>query len=160
MHRIQDIKLQVMYSSAWQAVRVGLLGKWGSEEGARENIEVLKQYIGDGQDLNRVWRVLNLLNAVRMGFNGQRLIGSKMDELVIEFRIGVQLQYGKLLAAGKKLQAVSDEETLREWRELDASTQALILSNLSKRRKLHEHSSHRDDLSHYLRLISSGEAAQ
>lgn len=41
----------------------------------------------------RVWRVLNLLNATRMGYAGQGLQGSEMDEAVRQYRDMIQPSY-------------------------------------------------------------------
>lgn len=41
----------------------------------------------------RVWRVLNLCNAVRMGYSGQGLASSKMDMEIVAFRANATKDY-------------------------------------------------------------------
>lgn len=95
----------VLYEFDWQKIRVQCLrkhnfkGGWTTKEGVEHNLKSLDQYLmwsemsGTEESL-RTYRVVNLLNATRMGYSGQRwgasqdekdLINS-LDDLVCEFR--------------------------------------------------------------------------
>lgn len=100
----------VLYEYRWQQIRVGCLrkynfkGGWTTKEGVVANLLTLDQYLTKGEKQGtqeesvRIFRVVNLLNATRMGYNGQRtgLSGDAkdlidiLDEEVIEFRDAIQ----------------------------------------------------------------------
>lgn len=150
---------QTLYSVSWQALRVSLLGNWTSAAGAQINIGLLDDYlnstaIGDRDEkYSRLWRVLNCLNAVRMGYSGQGLTDSEQDELVRAYRDKVSSLY-KAHKLGNVRFVIDDDATVRkEWRRLNMSARTAIYVNLSRRRELHANSSHRDELSHFLSLI-------
>ena len=93
-------------------------GGFNTLEGTTDNLARLNNYIQDtmGSDINaapqyvqeecarmrfslqeeracRIWRVLNLLNATRMGYSGQGKRGSEMDRAVEAYRNVVQQWY-------------------------------------------------------------------
>ena len=85
---------EILYDVKWQSLRVTLLGNFGTFEGVKLNVSKMETYIrGTKDDIEkgrRLWRVLNLLNAVRMGYNGQKLVGTRMDKFITMYRDHVQ----------------------------------------------------------------------
>lgn len=73
---------EVLYDTTWQCLRVSCLGAyndkggWQTVEGTKSNIEVLSQYVhsvsrSSEEHKLRLYRVINCLNAIRMGLQGQ-----------------------------------------------------------------------------------------
>lgn len=91
-----DNQKACLYDVEWQSLRVSLLSQnrkdsgFGSIEGTTANLDTLLKYLqstsNDKETLYRSWRILNLLNATRMGFSGTGLKGSQQDQLVVDFR--------------------------------------------------------------------------
>lgn len=72
----------VLYDVKWQLLRISFLaarrtdGGWSTEEGQRKNLFLLQDYLEQpcfDTDC-RLFRVNNCLNAVVMGYNGQKLL--------------------------------------------------------------------------------------
>jgi len=80
----------IIYDVDWQVLRISLLGKFVNKDEIDTNLNTLENYILKAktyQDLHdRLFRVINLLNAVRMGFYGMKLIGSDLDKKIIQRR--------------------------------------------------------------------------
>ena len=98
--------LLLLYDIRWQSLRVRMLkqnksdGGWTTEEGTRHNIHLLREYLsifghGSVGHFASLWRVINCLNAVRMGYSGQKLKGSSQDTLVKDYREGLSYEYKK-----------------------------------------------------------------
>lgn len=87
-----NIHKEVLYDVEWQSLRVSLLGSFTTINGVESNIVKLKNYLRSTNKV-KLWRVLNLLNAVRMGYHGQRLVGTLQDAKIIYFRNNVQQLY-------------------------------------------------------------------
>jgi hypothetical protein len=98
---------KVLYRPSWQALRVSMLGEyeaaggWNTFTGAGNNVKRLKHYVifsdfayeahtmgyaWEFEKSIRLYRVINCLNAVRMGYSGQGLQGSNVDKLVRQTR--------------------------------------------------------------------------
>lgn len=148
---------QTLYNVRWQKLRVSLLGGWTSAEGTAANIEQLRAYLskanGQSDRFSRSWRMLNALNAVRMGNSGQGKSQSAHDELVMRYRDQVGKVYHELKAAGATFKIDSDEKVLADWAALDENSKKAILKNLGNRQKLHADSAFRGELGHFLTLI-------
>lgn len=146
-----------LYNVSWQALRVSLLGKWTSTAGTVANLRDLEVYLAQSpaaERLSRLWRVLNALNAVRMGNSGQGAANTERDVLVREFRDKVSVEYAVAKRAGTFV--VDTPETIRaEWKMLSPFVRAAILDNLGRRQKLHKDSPHRPELAHFLSLVQS-----
>lgn len=150
---------QVLYNVAWQKLRVSLLGGWTTAEGTTANINRLRAYINakasdDNEELSRLWRSLNLLNAIRMGYSGQQLTGSRQDDLVREYRDTVSKEY-KALKSKAQFVVDDDAKIKSDWKALDEASKKAILGNLQKRRDLHADSPHRGELSWFLDLVKA-----
>lgn len=100
--------LAVLYDVEWQKLRVSLLaenkedGGFTTFEGTLDNIEQLGNYCEqvmtdeegwEDEYLKRLYRCLNLLNAVRMGYSGQGLKGSQQDDFVRRIRDSYSWSY-------------------------------------------------------------------
>jgi hypothetical protein len=78
----------VLYDVEWQLLRINTLaerrtdGGWTTMEGCKENLNTMMDYISRGRDTNvRFYRVHNMLNAVVMGYNGQKADASLIKEV-------------------------------------------------------------------------------
>lgn len=94
-------KRLVLYETKWQLIRIGCLavnqqyGGWTSDRGTEENIKVLKDYalsppVSIHEKQYRIYRCLNLCNAVRMGYSGQGVFDSDRSEAVKKFQAELQ----------------------------------------------------------------------
>lgn len=158
---------RVLYRPSWQKLRVSCLaennqlGGFNTDVGTQDNLQRLNNYLIDASDVNnvpdyvaqenlrmnitleqeyacRVWRVLNMLNAVRMGYQGQRKGGSPMDVAVGEFRDAIQPQHQGGL--------VAQAEDRWNWEVVQAELEDMwiseriwftrIYSDLNRRRKV------------------------
>ena len=146
-----------LYSSYWQGLRVGMLaehstvGGWTTVTGTEQNLEKCWRYI-DQRDITaeqyylRLWRVLNALNAVRMGYSGQGKANSAPDKLVLEARLELSdtyQQYKDLIgpmtlhSCGYASLGAFQDETTKELRALVLTVRHRILDNLQHRQQLH-----------------------
>lgn len=148
---------QSLYNVSWQCLRVRMLGGWTTVEGTQRNIAALRAYLQIprlSERHTRLWRVLNLLNAVRMGNSGQGKAGSEHDQLVRDFRDQVSAQYKALKAAGGVLFVVdSDTKVLEDWRALPEQDRQNVLHNLRDRSDKHKRSKHREELNHFINVV-------
>lgn len=67
---VESYAKQVLYDVQWQRLRVSLLGKWGRPDSTVAAIDILREYIRTPPYGVKVWRCLNLLNAVLLGYRG------------------------------------------------------------------------------------------
>lgn len=149
---MQDIKKNVVYSPAWQELRIALKGKWVAA--TKANIVLCREYIVANQfDLNCVWRVLNTLNAVRMGFHGMGIVGGDADKALVAFQKEVSDLYKLKTKGGAHLVPVTEDQVRLEWVELEPSMQEAILADVKKRLSLHSQSKHREDLRWFISIV-------
>jgi hypothetical protein len=164
----------VLYDVWWQKMRCSCLaahhqnGGFTTGAGTLDNLQRLNQYLSpESVDLHRppnvsaeeekacrVWRVLNLLNATRMGYQGMNLGGSEMDQAVQQYRDQLQPQYNGSLVA-----RVDDKW---DWNFVQTDLEALwrnerywfkaIWDDLSRRRKV-TNRKREGDLSHRGELV-------
>jgi hypothetical protein len=149
-----------LYDFQWQALRTSL--DFSNEESTRNSIERCKKYLEDYSDVNKVWRVLNLMAATRMGFSGSsKLIKSpdklkdlqKRDEIVLGFREKLSQIYDKLKQNQQQL-VVDDESKLRDDLK-NASTDEFgrVYESLIHRYENSSRSQARPELKHYLEIM-------
>lgn len=143
---------QTLYWPHWQALRVALLGSWNTQAGVNNNLNRLRQYYEESPSLDRAWRIVNLLNAVRMGYSGQGTFESVMSQLVVTARRDYTAAMKTF--AVKSYSPPTEEDVLREWAEVPSAVRAKILTNLSNRLANHSDSAHREELRWFLRTIS------
>lgn len=135
-----NVSKAVLYSVQWQKLRVSLLGNFNHEEGVKVNICKISNYIQETildeiETARRLWRAINLLNAVRMGYHGQGLVGTMMDKHIISYR-------DKLQALRKNYSDLGQwdwndvERDLYFLKALDTNTYNKIYNNLQSRVKM------------------------
>lgn len=145
-----------LYNVEWQSLRVSLLGSWNDSKGVESNIIKLLCYLHGDINISKLWRALNLLNAVRMGYNGQGLINSEMDNLVKTFRDAIQALYRQAQNDGHEFEVDSADQIRKDWKQLSSIERILIHDNLSARLEAHKESKHREELRWFLGIIQGG----
>lgn len=130
---------ELMYRPSWQGLRVSFLsenrtdGGWTTYEGTQANLKELDYYvIGEEQfsdykleaasmgwsgnvELSvRLYRAINCLNAVRMGYSGQSLQDSQQDQSVMTLRNA----FRTMQTLGYK-QDLALAETRWDWRVIE-----------------------------------------
>jgi len=67
---IMNYSRECMYDVEWQKLRCRMLGKWQSEPGVKQCLSMIDHYWSRAEEgkAERVWRCLNLLNAVKLGW--------------------------------------------------------------------------------------------
>jgi len=149
-----NLSKNTLYDVKWQVLRVSLLGKWNDEKGVDESLEKLSTYLkeGAGPTFSKLWRILNLLNAVRMGYSGVGKFESDLSEKVAKYRNQISMLHVSLKELGAVYDKVTAEDIQNDWKELDEKTQKAIRKNLLMRLKLHSDSKFRDELRWFLDL--------
>ena len=133
--------LEIVYDTNWQVIRISLLGNFTDLE-VYKNITILKDYIdtsnNKNDELTRIWRVINLLNAVRMGINGTKRVDSYCDKAIKQFRNELQARYKVLLSEGAVLLKLDWRETENQLKDLYNKNILVfnkIFKSLSNRKK-------------------------
>lgn len=155
----------VVYDCDWQCVRVRCLkehsenGGWTTIEGTVDNLEKLDAYMKAHTDSNdaqmRIYRVLNLLAAVRMGYSGQGLKGKQVDILVEKSLALVRSVYAGLV----NFTLNSDEFMKQQEAKYailytqDPEVFGIILNDLHNRWRLHSSSAYRKELEWMIGLL-------
>jgi len=151
---MQDLKKNVVYSPHWQELRMALKGKWVGATAA--NIVLCREYIVLSQfEITHIWRVLNILNAVRRGFHGMGIVGGDADKTLVEFQKEVSALYKQKKAEGKRLVEVTEQQVINEWSLLEDDIKADILKDVKQRLSLHSQSKHRDDLRWFIDIVET-----
>lgn len=132
--------LQYLYNVEWQCIRVSMLGTWNSFYKASDNYTRLREYTNNATTVQerkrRLWRVINYLNAVRMGYSGQGLYGFEIDILLVLQRNYFQEMYkdhGNISLGEWDWDIVGDD--LRKLHSEDRKMFLAILANLEKRKE-------------------------
>ena len=162
----------VLYDVNWQVLRVNTLGQnndsggWNSAEGANVNITKLRHYIIATKDKQeyyyRLWRVLNMLNAVRMGYSGTKQTDTEQDVLVRQFRDIISKRYHELTDDGFEFKEWDWDKVADDLKELYLTSQDdfnKVYKNLVGRKshteKLRGTLSFRPDLVKFLGLMDA-----
>jgi hypothetical protein len=168
----------VLYDVWWQKMRVSCLaahhqaGGFTTPQGTLDNLQRLNQYLNapeahhppnvtvEQERALRVWRILNLLNATHMGYQGQAQGGSEQDQAVIRYRDQIQTQYDP--------HTIAPVDEQWDWNFVEADLMALwrnerywfkaIMDDLGRRRKTtfkkrEGDLSHRGELTQFLFLM-------
>lgn len=135
----------------WQALRVDLRGSWTTLAGTETNLERLVSYLKRSKfTVSSLWRVLNLLNAVRMGYSGQGRAGSPEDKLVVRLRNQVSRRYHS--AKLRVFEVPTRKEIEKEWSKLTTFQQAAIYLDL--RDRLNKGGAeHRQELAWFVKIL-------
>lgn len=150
----------VLYDFEWQALRTDL--DFSSQETTEASLYRLKKYLGNNKDINRVWRVLNLLAATRMGFSGQRVLSKvdaddleKRDRLVKQERERLSKVYGDLKDAGHKFTIPTENQLVKDLKAANDQAYKRVFKSLKQRFTHSGESVNRPELAYYLRLMGS-----
>lgn len=129
---------ECLYDVEWQKLRCTLLGKWANESGVKQALKSLELYWGkpvEKHKAERVWRTLNLLNAVKLGWAQSKSTPSELAEAeVLEISNRLSLVHATYATSERPM------ETLWDWNKVifdltscDVRMIKLIRSNLMKR---------------------------
>jgi hypothetical protein len=149
---------QILYDVGWQILRIQLLAKnndtggWATLFGASFNLKRLDAYLGKEPSLAKIWRVLNLLDAVRMGYSGQQRTGSSQDKLVKRERDRVSKVY-KEMVSQCSFEIPSEEEIIGDIKKAPEEGLKNVYIDLYNRWDKHRSSSYRNELRRFLDLI-------
>jgi hypothetical protein len=135
-----------LYDMSWQALRLELKGNWHSNYD--DNISKLKEYIEPANSM-KLYRVVNLLSAVRMGFHGSKLVGSKADKAIVAFH----LECSQLYARSNKSFTLTMSDIAEQVKRANIDVLIRISADLQHRLDLHSTSKHREELREVLRII-------
>lgn len=156
----------IMYDTEWQALRVQLVrensvrGGWLTPEGTNKNIELLRHYLNTAETKSerhlRLWRILNALNAIRMGYSGLNKFHGTCSSLVAKYREEISAEYKEIKYP---LSLPQGQETYRAKIVANMSlfpetTLLSILRNLQNRRRSHAATA-RPELDWFLDVIES-----
>ncbi len=153
-----DIRKYVIYNVEWQILRTRLLSKnnatggWASYSGASANLKRLHEYLGKRPSINKVWCVLNLLDAVRMGYSGQNRTGSLQDKLVKKERVLLTKLY-TAMRSRYSFEIPSEDEIVSDVRKAPAKELSNVYKDLYMRWYKHKNSSYRNELRYFLDLV-------
>lgn len=167
---------KVLYQFRWQKLRTTL--DFSSITHVETSLAELRRYLGgdffEDSEYNRVYRVLNLLAAVRMGIQGRIKLRNgdeeelqAMDREVDTYRCIVSTRYEALKSRFSPT-IQTDAEQLRELREAhehDHSSFMRVNKSLQERLVRTKNPENREELVSYLSLMArviaeSKEAAQ
>lgn len=168
----KSTKRLMVYDTDWQVIRVGTLsqnrsdGGWGSVAGVKLNIEMLRFYLNcalDAEDKQRrLYRIINMLNATRMGYNGTGLVGSEQDALVIGLRDELQAEANELQRnlgenwlVDVRTMYIDESRKLHTLFVENEEVFMQIYTNLSSRLRKHSSSIFRGELRWYVQLMES-----
>jgi hypothetical protein len=158
-----DTSKLVLYDYQWQELRVSL--DFSNAESTERSLRVLRGYLREHYDLNRVWRILNLLSATRMGFSGIRKLIKSADKLkdlevrdksVLAEREFLSQSHQRMIKRGDKFQLNSEEKLisdLKDAQERSLDTFMKVYNSLSDRYEKSNRSKNRPELKYYLNLM-------
>lgn len=136
-----------LYDVEWQCLRVSLLGSWTSLHQVERNLEMLSAYIYGGVPISeaalisRMYRVLNLLNAVRMGHHGLQMNDTEISQAIVIYRDTLSDQYaytedGIWNGCEHGWEAPDEYKILDDLKHISRALAQEILSDFLKRRSL------------------------
>ncbi len=146
---------QSLYHMEWQALRVQLLGNWSTKESVQWCFNQLTayvnssgvalfsytgevEYIGQADDwyITRLYQVVNLLDAVRMGYSGQGVLDTDLDKYFCTRRVTFMDAYHGFRAASPAVGFVvpTVEDIQEDCRLIGRNLSRKILTDLRKRR--------------------------
>lgn len=142
---------QCLYDPLWQSLRVQLLGKWPTVEGTKHNLVELQEWL-DGHNWSKTacWQVLNLLNAVRMGYSGQGLKDSEQDDIVRVKRDMLQRIYERTKG---DFEVLPKSAVYMRWQGLFSTQRDAVATNLLKRWQKHSNPVTRPELLWFLQTV-------
>lgn len=127
-----------------------------------KSITRLSDYLEDQEDVNKVWRVLNLLSATRMGFSGQRTILKdkarladleSRDEIIKAFRERLSKKFATMDKS--KVSPDSRSTMVDDLHGAPKEEFDRVYKSLQNRYDKSDESVHRPELAFYLKLMES-----
>jgi hypothetical protein len=154
-HTVSKLSL---YDVEWQCLRVSLLAKyrpdggWATVKGTSHNLADLEVYVGGVHptDVTKVWRVLNLLAAVLLGYGSKKI---ECARLVRRYHRELGKVYHDLLIAGKQLEVPSVAAIKRSLKAAPREEVERVYLDLHNRWEQHKESPHRKELRWFLDLV-------
>jgi hypothetical protein len=149
-----------LYNFEWQALRTSL--DFSTLETTEKCIKKLSDYLGDQENVNKVWRVLNLLSATRMGFSGQRTLLKdngrladleNRDELIKAFRERLSKKFADLDKT--KIEPDSRSSMVDDLHKASEEDFNRVYKSLQSRYDKSGESVNRPELAFYLKLMES-----
>lgn len=149
-----------LYNFEWQALRTSL--DFSSLESTEASIKKISDYLGSQDDINKVWRVLNLLSATRMGFSGQRIILKdnkrlgdleNRDEIVKALREKLSSKFSEMDKS--KVAPDSRSTMVDDLHKASEEDYTRVYNSLRSRYDKSDQSVHRPELAFYLNLMGS-----
>jgi len=157
----EDVSKEVVYDVPWQVLRVQLLAKnsekggFNTLEGVKENIRLLKDYVGNATDINKVYQALNLLNAARMGFASKDEIGDDKDKILVSYRDSLDETYQELKGQGKELSSVSEEQVKKDLKNAPLDWLIEVQRDLKSREKVLDPEEKHEILDKFLKVLDT-----
>jgi hypothetical protein len=151
---------QMLYNFDWQLLRVRL--DFSTTLTTQESLDRVKAYVEPGENLNKVWRALNLMAATRMGFSGLYKLIKKTekledlelrDKLVLDYREWLTLKRKELESQGQTTERVSEIDQFKDLKEASVDEFADVYASLTFRYENSSRSAARPDLKRYLELM-------
>jgi len=155
----EDVSKEVVYSVPWQALRVQLLarnspkGGFDTLEGVRDNIQKLKNYVGNMSDINKVYRSLNLLNAARMGYASKDEIGTPKDKALVKFRDDLDKKYEELKEKDKTFTVDTPEQISKDLKKVPIDLLIEVERDLKARKRESDPDEDHPILDSFLNLV-------
>ena len=142
-----------VYWPPWQVIRIELLGTWTTMDKVNANIEMLKEYLREHRNVTDYWRVINYMNAIRMGLSGQQKFLTEASLTIAAFRDDILETYNDMTSAGDQYEAYTDDQFVEEWGKLSQMHKTAITRDLKKRLARRMGDSSKLELEHFLILI-------
>jgi hypothetical protein len=149
----------VVYNVEWQLLRISLLGKWFSVKNVKENLNKLDSYLGDYKDLNKLYRVVNLLAGVRFAFaQTQQWENLANNKVSLFFNNVSRLYYEEKEKHPLKDFDIATEDDIRKsirnaMLQTPEKMKAVYKDLYYKRWLPHQNSSHREELRWFLNIL-------
>jgi hypothetical protein len=146
------------YDVKWQIFRVNLLSdsnSWGGWNNPAKNIELLKEYVSNHKDITNVYRALNLLAGVRLGFAQRGMKECSADFEVREYLWILENLYYTLRNENHKLAVPTESQIKADLKSSHVMDLFAVQVNLTNRLNAHKESTHRGGLRWFLSLLNA-----
>jgi hypothetical protein len=153
-------RMQMLYDFDWQALRTSL--DFTTAKSTSESLRRVKEYVSkNSNDINRIFRALNLMAATRMGFSGmvktikddsKRVDLSKRDEMVKTYLDELTEKHNELKKT-KEYAVDSEEKLLADLEKAPIDQFSKVYCSLAYRYENSSRSDARPELKDYLKLM-------
>lgn len=137
-----------LYHIEWQSLRMQLLGKWHTTESIQESMFSLFRYVETAREtdtqsmrLTRAYQVINLLDAVRVGYHGLGIEGCAYDKAVERGYEFFRDVYHSVRITTKPANFIvpTEQEIKEDCAIIGKARSAEILANLYSRKRFNMH---------------------